>query len=159
MDITASARRRIEAPAERIYHYIADFRNHHPRILPAEFGPIEIESGGYGSGTVHRFTVSVAGREAAYRVHVREPEPGRVLTETDEVRGLVTTFTVAADGGGSLVTIHTRWQARGIRGLVERMVAPTLLRRLYERELELLADYAGARAFMRTMVPEPSFGA
>lgn len=157
MDITASARRRIEAPAERIYHYIADFRNHHPRFLPAEFGDLQIEAGGYGSGTVHRFTVTTAGRETAYRVHVHEPEPGRVLTESDDARGLVTTFTVDPDGDGSQVTIETRWRAPGIRGLVERMVAPTLLRRIYERELELLADYAGARAFMRTMVPEPSF--
>lgn len=159
MDIIVSARRRIDAPADRIYHYIADFEHHHPRFLPHQFSALEIEEGGYGAGTLHRVSVTLGGKATEYRVRVREPEPGRVITETDPSRHMVTTFTVDPDGAGSRVTIETRWRTPGLKGLVERLVAPSMLRRVYVEELELLARYAGARAFMRTMVPEPPFPA
>ena len=141
--ITASAERRIDAPAGRLYDYIADFRQHHPNFLPSQFSDFEVETGGVGAGTVHRFRMTLGGRTSDYRVRVGEPQPGRVLIESDPSRCMLTTFTVDAEpGGGSRVRIETRWFTDGIKGLVERLVAPRMLRRVYRDELSLLDRYA-----------------
>lgn len=143
MKITVSAQRHIDAPADRLYRYIADFREHHPKFLPPQFGPLEIESGGFGAGTVHRFRLRLAGRTTEYRVRVGEPEPGRVLIESDPSRLMLTTFTVDRElDGTSRVSIHTRWHTPGLAGLVERIVATRLLKRVYEAELTLLDRYS-----------------
>ncbi len=143
MRITASAERHIDAPADRIYGYVRDYRVHHPRFLPREFGPLTIEEGGIGAGTKLRFTMTVGGRTAEYRVTVEEPEPGRVLTEADPGLDMVTSFTVEPDGDGSRVRIDTGWTATGIGGLMQRLFAPGVLRGIYERELANLERYAG----------------
>lgn len=143
MKITAAAERRIEAPASRVYAYISDFRQHHPNFLPSAFSDLVVEEGGIGAGTVHRFTLTLGGRTSTARVVVDEPEPGRVLTETEPERGLVTTFTVEPKPRGmSRVQIHTAWETPGIRGVVERLLVPAMLRRLYTEELHLLDGYA-----------------
>jgi hypothetical protein len=145
MKITASAERRVDAHPGRVYGYIADFRNHHPNILPPAFGELVVEQGGVGAGTVHRFTLTLGGRTSTARVRVDEPEPGRVLTETetDSTRDMFTRFTVdPGPNATSRVRIDTTWQASGLRGLVERIVAPRMLRRLYDEELALLDRYA-----------------
>jgi hypothetical protein len=43
--LRAAAERTIEAPAELAYHLIADFRDHHPGILPAAFSGLRVEAG------------------------------------------------------------------------------------------------------------------
>ena len=143
MKISVSAQRHIQAPADRVYRYIADFREHHHKFLPPQFGDLEIETGGVGAGTVHRFSMTLGGRRTEYRVRVGEPEPGRVLIESDPSRLMLTTFTVDRElDGTSTVTIHTRWYTAGLAGLMERLVAPRLLRRVYRSELALLDRYA-----------------
>ena len=143
VQISVSAERLIDAPPGRVYHLIRDFREHHPRFLPPQFNDFEIECGGVGAGTVHRFTMTLGGRTTAYRVRVGEPEPGRVLVESDPSRRMLTTFTVdRGPGGGSRVQIHTRWFTDGVSGLVERIVAPRMLAKVYREELTLLDRYA-----------------
>src|SRR5918994_7293199 len=143
MKISASAQRHIDAPADRVYRMIADFREHHPKFLPPQFGDLEVETGGIGAGTVHRFSLTLAGRRTEYRVRVGELEPGRVLIESDPSRLMLTTFTVDRElDGTSRVTIHTRWFTNGVAGVVERMLAPRMLRRVYRAELSLLDRYA-----------------
>jgi hypothetical protein len=74
---------------------------------------------------------------------LREPEPGRVLTESDTGSSSVTTFTVSPQGGASLVQISTTWDgAHGIGGYFERMFAPRVMRAIYLDELSRLAAYA-----------------
>jgi hypothetical protein len=143
MQITAAAERTIDAPAAHVYNLIRDFERHHPRFLPPQFGDLEIEYGGVGAGTVHSFTMTVGGRTTAYRVRVGEPQPGRMLIESDSSKRMLTTFTVDPEPyGRARVRIHTRWHAQGIAGLVERFVAPILLKRVYREELRLLDGYA-----------------
>lgn len=143
MQITASAERHIDAPARRVYSYLADFRQHHPNILPSQFSDLEIETGGVGAGTVYRFRMTLAGRTTDYRVRVGEPMPGRMLIESDPRRRMLTTFIVDPQpDGGCRVRIETRWFTDGVQGLVERIVAPRLLRNVYRDELRLLDRYA-----------------
>jgi uncharacterized protein YndB with AHSA1/START domain len=145
--IHVSAQRAIDAPPETVYRYLADMREHHPHFLPPAFSDFQVESGGVGAGTITRFRVSAGGRAREYRMQVAEPEPGRVLTESDVNSSLVTTFTVEPDGSGSVVKITTGWQgAGGIGGFFERLFAPRVMRRIYLDELERLNDYARQRA-------------
>ena len=131
----------IPAPARTVYSLIADYRNGHPRMLPRKYFPrLDVERGGSGAGTIIRFEVRLFGTTRQIRAEISEPKPGEELVETDLATGIGTTFVVAPRAGGreSEVTIRTEWEARGLRGLVERVTAPPLLRRIYAAELAQL---------------------
>ena len=115
----------------------------HPRFLPPEFSDFQVEEGGVGAGTVTSFAVTAGGRTRTYRMRVTEPEPGRVLVESDANSSLVTTFHVEPRDDKSLVRISTSWDgASGIGGFFERTFAPKAMRRIYLDELERLNAYA-----------------
>ena len=141
-----STERDIAAPADVVYGILADYVHHHPRILPPAISGLVVEEGGVGEGTIIRFSTSVAGRTQAFRQRVEEPEPGRVIREIDIDGETATTFTVTPRGGTSHVRIETTMPARGIRGMIERFVAPMMLRPVYRDELERLDAYARGRA-------------
>lgn len=141
--INVSEARIIDAPPDRVYGYLADMREHHHQFLPPAFTDFQVESGGVGAGTVTSFTLNAGGRQRNYRMRVDEPEPGRVLTESDMESSLVTTFIVEPADGGSRVQISTGWEgAGGIGGFFERTFAPRVMKRLYADELERLNEYA-----------------
>ena len=141
--IVVSAEGTVGAPADTVYGYVADMREHHPHFLPPAFSGFRVESGGVGAGTVTRFKVTAGGRTREYQMTVAEPEPGRILTESDTGSSLVTTTTVSPQGGASLVQISTAWDgAGGIGGLFERMFAPRVMRAIYADELKRLDAYA-----------------
>ena len=141
--ILVSAEGTVDAPADTVYRYLADMREHHPRFLPPAFSDFQVESGGVGAGTITRFKVRTGGRTHEFRMEVAEPEPGRVLTESDTRSSMVTTTTVSARGSGSLVQISSAWDgAGGIGGLFERMFAPRVMRAIYADELKRLDGYA-----------------
>jgi hypothetical protein len=133
----------VSAPADTVYGYVADMREHHPHFLPPAFSDFRVESGGVGAGTVTRFRVTAGGRTREYQMKVAEPEPGRILTETDAGSSLVTSTTVSPQGGASLVQISTAWDgAGGVGGVFERMFAPRVIRAIYADELQRLDAYA-----------------
>lgn len=143
--VTASAERRLTVPADVAYRCLADMTEHHPRILPSAFSDFTVEEGGVGAGTVVSYTFQAGGRVRQYRMVVAEPDPGRVLTESDTGSSLVTTFTVDPDGEGCRVRIVTTWTgAGGIGGFFERRFAPRALERIYATELDNLQRYAAA---------------
>ena len=148
--VRVSSSARIRAPARLVYSLIADYRDGHPRILPPRYypGPLEVERGGVGAGTIIRFRMRVPGATRTMRSEVSEPEPGRTLEETDLAGGARTTFNVTEEDGGSAcrVEIVTQWEARGLRGWIERLTGPPLLRRIYAAELKLLAEVAETEA-------------
>jgi hypothetical protein len=133
----------VEAPPEDVYMYLADMRDHHPHFLPPAFSEFKVESGGIGAGTIFTVCVSAGGRSREYRMEVTEPEPGRVMAESDMNSSLVTTFTVEPQDGGSRVRIESGWEgAGGVGGFFERLFAPRVLRRVYADELQRLNAYA-----------------
>lgn len=141
--ITVAVSKPIDAPASQIYPILADYQNHHPHILPPAFTGLEVEEGGQGAGTIFKAGLQLLGQKQSFRMRVTEPEPGRVLMETDFNTDLVTTFTVIpGESGSSEVTIATTFQARpGLRGFMERLIIPGLLRRIYRQELQQLEAY------------------
>jgi uncharacterized protein YndB with AHSA1/START domain len=143
--VEVAAERTIDAPAEAVYGYIANLREHHQRFLPPAFSDFEVESGGVGAGSVVRFKVTAGGRSRQFRMTMTEPEPGRVIEESDSNSSLVTTFTVTPQGEVSRVRIFTTWDgASGIGGFFERLFAPRAMRGIYLDELERLNTYARA---------------
>jgi hypothetical protein len=144
-----SASALIPAPPPQLYGIIADYRHSHPEILPKPpFVSLAVEQGGTGSGTVIRVQMRVFGQLQAFRAVVSEPEPGRVLVETND-NGYVTTFTVEprAEGQQAYVTIATDLGARsGVLGALERWMVTKILRAAYVRELDQLAALAAARS-------------
>jgi Polyketide cyclase / dehydrase and lipid transport len=136
----------IPARRERVYSLIANYHDGHPRIVPRQISGLVVEQGGVGAGTVIRFQLSVLGKKQTFRAAITEPQPGRVLTETDLDRnGAVTTFTVdpGTAPADSRVTISTELPVRaGVLGLLEKTLSSLLLRPMYVRELENLARVA-----------------
>lgn len=140
---SASVTGALQVPAATAYMVIADYRTHHPRILPDSFKSLDVVEGGVGAGTILDVVMEVAGRESRMRLHVTEPEPGKVLVERDEA-GTVTTFTVTPQGPDSCtVTIATTWvRAPGLKGWLDARIVPTVARRIYRDELKRLEAYA-----------------
>lgn len=136
----------IPAPAEQIYAIIADYHTGHPRILPKPyFVSMTVEAGGIGAGTVITFQMRLLGQLQTFHAAITEPEPGRVLVETNAARGVVTTFTVEPRDGGrrAQVTLTTDSTVHdGVLGAVEGWLAGQLLRPIYVKELAQLAAVA-----------------
>lgn len=136
----------INAPAAHVYAILADYHVGHPAIVPKQyFKKVEVLEGGQGAGTKILVQMSVFGVEAEFNMVVTEPDPGRVLVETDAAAGVTTTFTVESigDGSQSQTTISSATEAPpGIRGWIEQRINPIISRRIYREELALLADYA-----------------
>ncbi len=139
--VQVSSRALIPAPPQAVYSLIADYRDGHPRMLPRRYFPrLEVERGGSGEGTIIRFEVKLFGTTRRVRAEISEPKPGEELVETDLTTGARTTFIVVPRPGGreSEVTIKTEWEASGLRGWLARMMAPSLLRRIYAEQLAQL---------------------
>jgi len=136
----------VPARRERVYSLIANYNDGHPRILPKQISNLTVEQGGVGAGTVIRFQVSILGKKQNFRAAITEPEPGRVLVETDlDTNGAVTTFTVdpGTAPADSRVTISTELPVRaGFLGMLERRFSTLVLRPMYMKELQNLARVA-----------------
>ena len=128
-----------------MYAAIADYRQHHPHIVPPEyFRGLEVLEGGVGAGTRTRVEMRVLGMARRFEQVVTEPEPGRIVMEANQDGSGVTTFTVdTAEGGESAhVTIATDLVSRpGIAGLLERLFTSAMLPRIYRKELVRLEAY------------------
>jgi hypothetical protein len=144
---SVSAAAVVNAPAARIYRMIADYRQGHPRIVPPRyFRNLRVVEGGYGNGTLIEFDMIAFGSTQHARARVTEPEPGRVLVETDLDRGYVTTFTVTPLAEGARVTISTELSVRsGILGVLQRRIFSAYLTRVFREELEQLTKVMGEK--------------
>ncbi|HLU26363.1 MAG TPA: SRPBCC family protein [Longimicrobiales bacterium] len=132
-----------DGAAEVVYGILADYRQGHPSILPKPyFTHLHVEEGGRGAGTVIRMGMRIGGKYQEAVADISEPEPGRVLEERiRDQRGTTTTFIVEPTGPGRVrVTIRTTWEVSGVAGLIERLLAPGMLRRVYRAELANLAQ-------------------
>ncbi len=141
--VRAKASRVVEASPEVVHGVISDYRIGHPAILPKEyFASLKVVEGGKGAGTVLDLHMTIMGMDRKARQTVSEPEPSRVLVEADDLA--TTTFTFDSEEGGTKtkVTITTEMQSSpGFRGFMERLMVPSVLKRIYREQLELLAKY------------------
>jgi hypothetical protein len=141
-----------------VYDLIADYHNGHPGILPPRyFQNVVVEAGGRGAGTRIRFDMKSYGVTKTCYASITEPEPGRVLVETDRDTGTTTHFLVEPTSGGKTqVTFDTAYKATGLRGLIEALLVPPYLRKVYAAELQQLTERAVAAATNRHSWPSNS---
>lgn len=138
----------IHAPAAEVYTLLADYRNGHPLVVPKQyFSPLVVEEGGYGAGTVVSFRVKVGGNTRRYRDVVTEPQPGRILMESDTLSNTVTSFTVTPRGDSQceLEIVTDFDSSKGGRGLLEMLFAPNMMKGIYEKELRQIDQLATQR--------------
>ena len=134
----------MDAPADVIYHCIADYREHHRRegFLPPAFSDFDIQRGGVGAGTELRWVVDAGGRRRTVTATVSEPVPGRTLVQTGS--GIDTTFTVEPIDRGARVRFDTVIDEGGLPGVLNRLFARRILGPIYEDELRRLEVHARA---------------
>jgi hypothetical protein len=144
MKARVTAQRLIHAPAEVLYHCIADYRDHHRPggFLPPAFTDFEIEAGGIGAGSRLRRAVEAGGRRRVVTATVTQPEPGRIQVERGS--GVETTFTVDPTPDGAWVRFDTVIEEDGLQGLLNRLFLGRVLGPIYEDELRRLDAYARA---------------
>jgi sugar/nucleoside kinase (ribokinase family) len=130
-------------PAD-VYNLLADYVESHPKILPPQFQNVTVVKGGRGAGTIFSTTVKVMGTTKTFMMNVTEPEPGRLLVETDAAQGVTTSFKIEPTGGGNktrlTITTDSRASA-GFAGFMEKLITPPVQRRIYKHEMKLIADY------------------
>jgi hypothetical protein len=133
----------MSAPASLVYSIIADYHQHHPRILPDAFSNLVVRQGGIGAGTIMTFDLRTGGRTRHYTGVVSEPKPGKHLVESYPSEGGETSFVVEPHGEECTLTIATEFDIRrGPIGTIERWLSARILRPLYAEELRRIAQYA-----------------
>jgi hypothetical protein len=140
--------REIAARPEAIWGVLTDYRHDHPRILPAAFGPLEVEQGGQGAGTVLHVDMHVLGATRLLHQVVSTPEPGRMLVESDVEGPNRTTFTLTPleDGARTRVEFASDLvTSPGLFGAIEAAMTHWLISPIYREELGNLAALAAAR--------------
>lgn len=143
-EVTAEVTETIDAPAKRVYAILRDYEGAHQAILPPDtFTEVKVLEGGQGAGTRLLLRMEILGDELLTEQVVSEPEPGRVLVETGKDGMSQTTFTVEPAGEQQAqVTVHTELRTgRGLGAVLERLLAPPLLERVYRQALERLNEY------------------
>lgn len=142
--IHAEASLVIHAHVDAVYAVISDYHVGHPAILPSQFKGVHIEQGGKGAGTIIRGYVQTWGRKVPFHHLVTEPEPGRLLVETDIDSGQFTRFIFEPleSGAKTRVTFASDFPpSPGLMGVIERLTIPGYARGMYRAELNNLAEY------------------
>lgn len=138
----------VDAPPEKVYATLKDYKHKRPHMLTPNFLDYQVEQGGVGKGTVIDYRLKAGGRERPYRMHVDETVRDRLLTERDTNSSLINRWTLLPMKGGrkTQVSLTSEWEGgSGIGGFFERTFAPMGLRRIYASMLSMLA---------RSMQPE-----
>ncbi|NJO84910.1 MAG: SRPBCC family protein [Blastochloris sp.] len=135
----------IDAPREMLYAIVRDYAGGHNAILPKPyFSDLQIEKGGVGAGTEYRMRATVYGQSTDYHHRVSEPEPGRVIRESDMETPQWSSFTFdELSPTQTRVTITSEMpRSGGIKGVMESLFTPGIVRRIFLIELDNLAAYA-----------------
>jgi hypothetical protein len=136
--VKANTQRTIAAPAQRVRTALADYTGTRRKLLTEQFSEYEVREGGTGAGTtVHWKLAATSKRVRDCLIAVTETDGA--LVESDQNSSMVTTWTVAPEGGlpdnegSSTVSVETTWNgAGGIGGFFERIFAPGGLQRIYD---------------------------
>jgi hypothetical protein len=135
----------IDASPEVIYAVFSDYEVAHKAILPKPyFSEMVVLAGGQGAGTVIDVHMDVFGNKKTYHLAVTEPEPGRLLVETDYLTGERTHFIMEPlpNGRQTKVTIDSKFNVSpGFAGKIERFITPLVTGYFFKKELGNLAAY------------------
>ena len=140
--VQAVTSRQVAAVPDAVAAAIADYATVRPKLLPAPYSQFAVRTGGQGAGTVAAWHLQATEKRSRdLLVTVTQPDPATVV-ESDSNSSMVITWSVAAAGDGSLVTVDTRWNgAGGVGGFFERTFAPKGINRIHDQVLANLAAY------------------
>jgi hypothetical protein len=87
----------------------------------------------------------ILGQTRSFRSLITEPEPGRVLLETDLSSGVATRFDFMPLDNDQHSRVMITTELENV-GTVEGVVAKLMLQKIYRQELALLARFAEGNA-------------
>ena len=136
--------RMLDAGHPIVYSIVTDMEQHR-RILPKQFESLEVLQGGKGVGTVFRLHMNVMGNRSSLEMTITEPEPGRIVRETDAAAGVTTTWALTPVDGEDRCRLRLTSIFRskpGMAGMMERFIVPPVIRSIYRQELDNINRYA-----------------
>lgn len=141
LDIEFGASAVIPAKTEQVWAMLVDYRAAHPETLPKPaFANLDVKEGGSGAGTKFDLQMQVLGARRSLSMTVSEPEPGRILLEEDKDAGVSTAFILDPVGDSCALNIVTSTRTSpGFRGIVESLITPFVVRRVFRKQLRLIA--------------------
>jgi uncharacterized protein YndB with AHSA1/START domain len=146
--IGVEVERTVDAPMERVWVVLRDYRAARPRMLTEHFADYAVQQE-EGERTVIDYRLRVGRHRRRYVAAVEEPMAGRRLRERDLHSALVITWTLTPGGDGERTVVRLAAELRDpdINGRLARGRARRALRRLYGQLLEHLDAYLAADAW------------
>ena len=144
--VSVEVERTVDAPMERVWALLRDYRVARPRLLTEHFSDYAVQERGEGAGTVIEYQLRVGRHQRHYVIAVQEPVPGRMLRERDRTSALVSTWTLTPGGEGERTVVRLAVALRDpqTRGWLARVRARRALRRLCGQLLEHVDADLGA---------------
>src|SRR3954465_5722188 len=103
--VSVEVERTVDAPMERGWALLRDYRVARPRLLSEHFSDYGVHERGQGAGTVIAYRLRVGRHGAEHEVAVQEPVPGRMLRERARDSGSVSTWTLTPGGEGARAVV------------------------------------------------------
>jgi hypothetical protein len=140
--------RTVDAPMERGWALLRDYRVARPRLLPEHFSDYAVQERGEGAGTVIAYRLRVGRHQEGYVLAVQEPVPGRMLRERARTSALVSSWTLTPGGEGERTVMRLAVALRDpqISDWLARARARRALRRLCELLEHVDTELGGQRA-------------
>jgi uncharacterized protein YndB with AHSA1/START domain len=145
--ICVEVERTVDAPMQRVWVVLRDYRAARPRMLTEHFADYAVQQQD-GERTVIDYRLRVGRHQRRYVAAVEEPMAGRQLRERDLHSALVITWTLTPGGDGERTVVRRAAELRDpdINGRLARGRARRALRRLYGQLLEHPDAYLAADA-------------
>lgn len=139
---TTVVRRQIDAPADLVFHTVADIENFSkaiPHILRVEF----LSDIHQGLGTRFRETRDMNGREATTELEVTEYTPTEKVRLVADSHGTVwdTTFTVSADSQSTVLEMVMDARAHTLLPKLLNPLMKPLVKRAIEKDMDAVKAY------------------
>jgi hypothetical protein len=147
--VSVEVERTVDAPMERVWALLRDYRVARPRLLSEHFSDYGVRERGDGAGTVIAYHLRVGRHQRDHVICVQEPLPGRMLRERARTSAWVSTWTLTPGGEGERTVVRLAVALRDpqISGWLARRRTRRALRRLCGQLLEHVdADLAGQRS-------------
>src|SRR3954449_10648989 len=104
--VSVELERTIDAPIERVWALLRDYRLARPRLLSEHFSDYAAHDGGEGAGTVLEYQLRVGRHHGRHLITVQEPAPGRMLRERDRASAWLSTWTLTPGGEGERTLVR-----------------------------------------------------
>jgi Uma2 family endonuclease len=104
--VSVEAERTVDAPMERVWALLRDYRVARPRLLTEHFSDYAVQKRGDGAGTVIEYELRVGRHQGRHVLAVQEPVPGRMLRERDRTSALLSTWTLTPGGEGERTVVR-----------------------------------------------------